>query len=136
MTVIVDASVAIKWVILEDGSAAANRLISEEELAAPDLLFVECANVLRTKAKRGDLTPAVARQGLALIDAMPIRSIPIRQHVGAAHVLALELDRSAYDALYLAVGLAERATLVTADVKFAAAILANPAYSKSIRLLA
>jgi predicted nucleic acid-binding protein len=40
-------------VIEEDGSEAANALLLEEPLVAPDLLLVECANVLWTKARRG-----------------------------------------------------------------------------------
>ena len=56
MTVIVDASVALKWVLQEEGSEAAELLLLEEPLAAPDLLIVECANVLWRKARRGALT--------------------------------------------------------------------------------
>ena len=59
MTVIVDASVALKWVIEEDGSEAAGALLLEEPLAAPDLLIVECANVLWAKARRGHETTSV-----------------------------------------------------------------------------
>ena len=46
MTVVVDASVALKWVIEEDGSEAAQALVVRHPLAAPDLLMIECANVL------------------------------------------------------------------------------------------
>ena len=136
MTVVVDASVAIKWVLAEDGSEAAKRLVANEVLAAPDLLFVECANVLRTKTRKGEISVELAREALAVIDAVPIRSIAGRPHVAAAHAIALELDRSAYDSLYLAVALFERATLVTADAKFAAAASAHPVYGSAIRLLA
>jgi predicted nucleic acid-binding protein len=135
VTVIVDASVAIKWVLSEDGSEAAKRLVADEILAAPDLMFIECANVLRTKTRRGELSALFAGEALAVIDAIPIRSIPARPHVAAAHAIALELDRSAYDALYLAVALAERATLFTADMRFAVAAQAHPVYGASLRLL-
>jgi hypothetical protein len=53
--IVVDASVALKWVIEEDGSDAAEALLLEEPLTGPDLLLVECANVLWTKARRGEL---------------------------------------------------------------------------------
>jgi predicted nucleic acid-binding protein len=135
MTVIVDASVAMKWLLVEDGSETANQLIVDEILAAPDLLFIECANVLRTRTRAGALTRESAREALATLDAIPIRTLPIRPHVAAAHAIALELDRSAYDSLYLAVALAERATLITADLKFANAALAHPVYSSTLRVL-
>lgn len=135
MTIIVDASVALKWVIEEDGAEDALRLISVDMLAAPDLLFIECANVLRTRVRRGVMKPADAYSAFSSIQASPIRGIPIGPHAAAAHTLALELDQSAYDALYLAVALAERATFVTADRKFAAAVSDHPIYRSSIRLL-
>ncbi len=53
MTVIVDASIALKWVIEEDGSDAAGALLLEQLLAAPVLLTIECANGLWAKARRG-----------------------------------------------------------------------------------
>ena len=135
MTVIVDASVAVKWLLKEEGSEAAKRLIADEVLAAPELLFIECANVLRTKQRAGELTPELVREAFTVLDAVPVRPIPIRAHVAAAHAIAMELNRSAYDSLYLAVALAERAGLVTADEKFASAVRAHPAYRGSLRPL-
>lgn len=42
MSVVVDASVVIKWFVPEAGSDAASRLLaSEDRLEAPDLLFAE-----------------------------------------------------------------------------------------------
>ena len=55
MTVVIDASVALKWVIEEDGSEAARGLLLSEVLAAPDLMIVECANVLWAKERRGSI---------------------------------------------------------------------------------
>src|SRR6516165_8263674 len=63
MTIIIDASVALKWVIEEDGSEEAGALLRGEPLAAPDLLVVECANVLWAKARRRSLTRDSRRSG-------------------------------------------------------------------------
>jgi predicted nucleic acid-binding protein len=46
---VVDASVALKWALEEPGSDRA-RLLSSARLEAPDLLPIECANVLWKKA--------------------------------------------------------------------------------------
>lgn len=135
MTLVIDASVALKWVVEEPGSAEAIALIASDTLAAPDFLFVECANVLRTKTRRGQITAGAATAAFASIEATPIRVAPVRMHAAASLAIATELGQSAYDSLYLAVALAERAVLVTADVAFANAAFANAAYSRSVKLL-
>jgi hypothetical protein len=60
MAVVVDASVALKWVIEVEGSEAAEALLLNEPLLAPDFLIVECANVLWVKARRGALSRELA----------------------------------------------------------------------------
>ncbi len=135
MALIVDASVVLKLVIEEDGSKAAHDLLLARELAAPDLMFIECANVLGVKARRSEITRPQAKEAIAAICATPIRSIPVRDHVAAAQALALELDQTSYDCLYLAVAMAERDVLVSADARFVDAVAAHAVYSGSIQRL-
>ena len=135
MTIVIDASVALKWVIEEDDAAAAIALIREDAMAAPDLLFVECANVLSRKVRRGQISPLAARQAQASIEATPIRVAPARPHVAAALSIATELGQSVFDSLYLATAIAERTVMVTADQRFAIAVRAHPVYRDSVRLL-
>lgn len=42
---VVDASLAVKWVIAEPDSQAAEWLL-DHSLSAPDLIYAECANIL------------------------------------------------------------------------------------------
>jgi len=136
VTVVVDASVAIKWVLDEPGSEAAARLQREEPLAAPDLMIVECANVLWKKARRRDISRGQAELGLTAIRATPVRLLRTNDYAATAQALAFDLDQTAYDALYLAVALTERATLVTADAAFAQGVARHGMYQSFVRLLA
>jgi predicted nucleic acid-binding protein len=133
LTVLVDASVALKWVIQETGSDLAEEVARSDRLIAPDFLLLECANVLTQKARRGHLHPDDAVDRLRFIERSVARFIPLAPHVREAQRLSLALGHSAYDCLYLAAALAEEVVLVTADDAFAA--LAERAFPRSLRRL-
>ena len=58
----VDASVAAKWVVKEDHSAEAARLLDCGARHAPDHWRAEAVNVLWSKVVRGHLTAAAAEE--------------------------------------------------------------------------
>ena len=55
-TLVIDASIAIKWVIEEEGTSQALTLRRTARLLAPELLVAECANILWKKARRNELS--------------------------------------------------------------------------------
>jgi predicted nucleic acid-binding protein len=118
---VVDASVAVKWVMEEPGSDRA-RLLSSVRLEAPDLLPIECANILWKKVQLGDLGEDGAAVRLALLLRAPITLADSRNLLEAALQLSLDLKHPVYDCLYLALAAERDVPLVTADRKLAAAV--------------
>lgn len=136
MTCVVDASVAIKWVIDEAGSDVARALVLEESLLAPDFLMVECANILWKLIRRRLISRDDGRAALGALEAVPIQLLPAPAYVTAAQDIAVDLAETVYDSLYLAVALAERAMLITADRRFTVSAQRHGVYASSVRVLA
>ncbi len=113
---VVDASVAVKWLVPEVHSGAAERWLEEGEgFAAPDILYAEVGNALWKRAVRGEITAALAAAVIKALDRMPIRPFSVRNLAPAALDLACRTGRSVYDCLYLALAIATNSFLVTAD---------------------
>jgi predicted nucleic acid-binding protein len=115
---VVDASVAMKWIVNEPGSAAALRLRREHRLLAPDLIFAECANVLWRKVRRDEITPAALEIGARLLQKADLELHSSRPLLTTAAAMAGELDHPAYDCFYLALALSYDCAFVTADARF------------------
>ncbi len=122
---VVDASVAVKWVVEEAGSDRA-RLLAQARLEAPDLLPIECANILWKKVRIRDLTRQGASARLDLLLRAPISLAETRPLLDTALGLALELHHPVHDCVYLALTLLRGIPLVTADEKLVAALRRSP----------
>jgi predicted nucleic acid-binding protein len=116
MTIVVDASVALKWYLSEDDSELALALLdSGERLIAPDLIVAELCNAAWRLIRRGEL-----RAGQLAIIARGVADGFTALHGSAslatrAAAIALELDHPVYDCFYLALSETRNAPLVTAD---------------------
>jgi predicted nucleic acid-binding protein len=121
VTLTVDASVAVKWLIDEVDSQAAQRLLdSDEKLVAPDFVLVEVCNVLWKKAQRQQLKPEQAAAGIEALPTYFEQLVPSAPLLPRALAIAIEVHHPVYDCLYLACAERLQVTLVTADVRFAA----------------
>ena len=121
---VVDTSIAVKWYLPEPGSERAVALRQPTiDLVAPDLLVAEFGNVLWKKVRRAELTNLEAREiADAFVRACPVRLLPSLPYSALALDLALRFERSAYDALFLAVAIVEDGSYVTADERLANAL--------------
>lgn len=131
---VVDASVAIKWVVPEVGSEAASDLLARE-LCAPSLWLAEAANALLKKARRGEITAAEAHVRAQDLADAPIEPIELTILLPSAMRMASELGHSIYDCFYLAAALLRDTTLATADHRFAAKVADHPYLAARVKLL-
>ena len=114
-TLVIDASIAIKWVVEEDGTDLALTLRQKARLMAPDLIVAECANILWKKVQRKELSNDEALIAARLLQGAEIELVPSRALLESATRLAIELDHPAYDCLYLALAVEHDCRFVTAD---------------------
>ena len=115
---VIDASIAIKWVVEEQGTPDALRLRRRARLLAPDLLVAECANILWKKVQREELSKEEALFAARLLQASEIEFLPVRSLLETATRIAIEIDHPAYDCLYLALAVKHDCRFVTADERF------------------
>jgi predicted nucleic acid-binding protein len=122
--VVVDASLAFKWLVEEEHSDNAHAVLLSWDtqdigLAAPHFMPVEVTNALHRRVLRGDMTVEVASdliEGL-LSSRLELHETP-HMHARALE-LASQLHQGAvYDAHYLALAETLGCDLWTADEKF------------------
>ncbi len=124
---VIDASILAKLFFEEVHSAESVRYVREaDELLGPDLLWLEAANVVWKRLRRGELDAADAA---ALVEEM--LRVPIVTHgsfglVVPAMELAANTGRTVYDCLYLALAIRENIPLLTGDERFANALRDGP----------
>ncbi len=136
MRFVVDASVAVKWLVAEEDADVAQELAtSGHDLHAPRLMASEVANALWRKARVGEIERRAAGILLANVPDMPVRWGADETVSADAVRLALALDHPVYDCVYLALAHRIGAVLLTADRRFANA-LAPTEHGESVVMLA
>lgn len=124
--IVVDASVAAKWLLAEADSDIAFDFLDRHQsaLTAPDLLAVEVSRALvtATNMQRIDRNAAVSRLQfwLKILDEGQIALHSSIAHLTTASDLAIDLGHPLPDCIYLALAQQLNCPLVTADGKFAA----------------
>lgn len=120
MTVVVDASVVVSALV--DGGAVgrwSEERLSSGPIAAPHLLPVEVANILRRAALRGDISADTASLGHADLQGLPVELFPYS--LVAERTWELRENLTLYDAWYVALAELLGAGLATLDERLARA---------------
>ena len=120
--IVVDASVAIKWVLDEEPALdtdCARTIIGHFYVVAPRLIDFELASVLWVKRRNGALIDGAAETIALALQAAPIAKVDDDGLWLRALSLAEDVDHSPYDCAYVAAGLIAGAqAVVTSDRRF------------------
>lgn len=136
--VCVDASVAVKWVLVEEESETALGLLEqwrqqEKELIAPPHLPIEVANAIYQRARRRDLTIAQARAALKKFLKVRVSLVTTARLYEGTFRIAQQLQLpSLYDAHYLALARLSRCEFWTADEHLYVAVHRKLSWMKRI----
>ena len=121
---VVDASVAVKWLVTELDSNHADQLLQEwsrdgVSIEAPIMMLTEVSNVLFKKTQRGEVAVGDVPQLLENLASLDIRlfdSLPM--HVRAIEMAVVLGEQDAYDCHYLALAESLDCDFWTADRAF------------------
>lgn len=118
--IVLDASVAVKWYIHEEGRDQALALLADDELlfVAPDIFLPEVVNAVLRHVRDGDLDVALFDAAVADLHLTSPELISSARLMEGAVQVAQTSRHPLYDCLYLALAERWETELVTADAKF------------------
>jgi predicted nucleic acid-binding protein len=118
---ILDASVAVKWFLLDEDLIEEARTIRDAllddqlRLTAPTVLWSEVTQSVVKAVRRGRLDRKAARSiAYAIAEVRPLLAAVDLDPVGTV-LTAVETDLNAYDAQYLSLGAGHGVSVLTAD---------------------
>jgi predicted nucleic acid-binding protein len=120
MKYVLDASVAVKWVLPEPDTPKAVRIRNEfrrgiHELLAPDTFPIEVAHALARAERRGIIQPPAGTARLINVLRNRPDLHPYLPLLPRAFAIASQARTSVYDCLYVALAERESGALLTAD---------------------
>ena len=126
-TTVIDASLLVKLFFEEEDSREAVACIAESgELLAPDFLWVQTANVIWKRHRRGDISADTALGLMRSALSLPVAIHPSAGLLPDALDLAMGRDRTIYDCLYLALAVQRSSVLLTGDRRLVNALAGSP----------
>lgn len=113
---VVDASVAVRWVVSQPGSEMAEQVVrSRERLVAPELILAEAGNALWKYVRAGLVRPDIAEQAISRVAGPFDALVSLPPLAEQAMRIAMELDHAIYDCFYLALADVHDTAVLTAD---------------------
>lgn len=125
MAFILDASVAIAWVVAKQAAAYSRGIrlrAKREPYHAPALWRLEVVNVINALVRRGSLTVEAGRTAMDILDRMQPVIHESTTALTALFELAQRHNLTAYDASYLALALELKLPVACTDGKLRTAL--------------
>jgi predicted nucleic acid-binding protein len=129
---VLDASVAVKWVLPNPEALTAEsfqllKSYTEGEInfLVPDLFWAEVANVLWKGARQQRWSKRVAEDGTEQLRDRNFFTISSLTLLPEALKIALAYNRSVYDSLYVVLAIQFKTEMITADERLANALAAR-----------
>jgi predicted nucleic acid-binding protein len=127
---VIDASVAAKWFLPPHDEQLVPEALAllqayknaEHQFVVPDLFWAELGNILYKAVRRSRCSRTVAESSLAELRAQDLVTVSSEALLPEALKIAITFERSIYDSLYVALAVAARIQLVTADEKLVNAL--------------
>jgi predicted nucleic acid-binding protein len=124
---VVDASVAVKWLHDEAGSPEAGALlVSGDTLIAPDLIVPEVCNVIWKMARRGMMSRAQQMVAVMRLTTILDELAPTGPLATRAVAISSLLDHPASDCFYLALAEQRGGIVVSADRRLIQRVSGTP----------
>jgi predicted nucleic acid-binding protein len=127
VSLVVDASVALKWFLTEEPQAGQALAIVQDgtALIAPDFLIAEVCNAAWRSAKLGRIRQAQLEEIAASLPRFFDALVSAGGSAPRAVAIAGHLDHPVYDCFYLALAEKEQANFVTADMQLVGKVRAT-----------
>lgn len=128
---VVDSSVAIKWVLPQPNSPQALDILEQHQtgnlrLLAPDLIYAEIGNIVWKLSHFGRLSQDDGLKALQLFQSIKLGITPSQALLETAYQFALTYKRTVYDSLYVVLSQRSKCSLVTDDNKLVNALNLAP----------
>lgn len=117
---VIDASVAVKWLVKEtDSAAAVDLLVQGLRLKAPRLVRAEVAAAICKRVTSDVLSETEAMTRIGSLESYLDDVVDDLEVMPRGLALAAAMKHHLFDCLYLALALRDDGRLVTADIPFA-----------------
>jgi predicted nucleic acid-binding protein len=136
VTLVVDASVALKWFLADepDADRALAVLRGGGVLVAPDIILAEVCNAAWRSARLGRIARNQVKEIANALPRFFDRIAGSATLIARAVEIADQLDHPVYDSLYLSLAEMEQANVITADLHLIGKIRGTPWKNRAVPL--